>query len=154
MSRFVNNLTGDTTGNVSNGRVTVKGNRNNHQYQNSPVQDQTDTTVASLMEAESNRYQVTATTSGVSAGIDLPGDTDYILRFVCDSGFVVDVQEGYAPSGDYDDLYYDATTQATIDSSTGPQSLRVTGGHGYRMDVTTYNADITMTAYKVYDNAQ
>jgi hypothetical protein len=86
---------------------------------------------------------VVATATGVSAAESLPSG-EYVLQFSSAGAFALDIQVGDGTT--FSDLYYDATTQATIDSSTGPQCVSVPGGMSYRMDVTTYNSAITMTA--------
>jgi hypothetical protein len=87
-----------------------------------------------------------ATATGASSSISLPPG-DFVLRFSSGGAFVLDVQEG--DGSDFADLYYDATTKVTIDSSTGPRSVQVPGGMSYRMDVGTYNSAITMTARRI-----
>jgi len=57
---------------------------------------------------------------------------------------VLDIQESDDGSS-FKDGYTAPTTKATIASSTGPQSVRVSGGMCYRMNVTTYNNPITMS---------
>ena len=87
--------------------------------------------------------QAIATATGASDAISLPAG-EFVLQFTSAGAFVLDVQVGDGTN--YSDLYYDATTKVTIDSSTGPQSVAVVGGMVYRMDVGTYNSAITMTA--------
>jgi hypothetical protein len=83
-----------------------------------------------------------ATATGASPVITL-ATGEYILQFSSAGAFVLDVQVGDGTT--FADLYYDATTKVTIDSSTGPQHVIVPGGMSYRMDVGTYNSPITMT---------
>lgn len=89
---------------------------------------------------------VIATATGNSTSIDLPNEP-HVLRFTSGGAFVLDLQEGDGSS--FGNAYYDATTKVTIDSSAGPQSVRVPGGLSYRMNVTTYNSAITMKAIPV-----
>jgi hypothetical protein len=87
-----------------------------------------------------------ATETGASPVITLPGG-EFVLRFTSADAFVLDVQEGDGTS--FADMFYDATTKVTIDSSSGPRSVKVPGRQSYRMDVGTYNSAITMTAYRI-----
>lgn len=66
----------------------------------------------------------------------------YTLQAKSDGAFVLDIQMG--DGTDFDDMYYDATTKVTLDS-TGNTSVSVPGGRCYRMDVDTYNNPITLT---------
>jgi hypothetical protein len=82
-----------------------------------------------------------ATATGASPVITLiPGE--FILQFSSAGAFVLDVQVGDGTT--FSDLYYDSSTKVTIDSSSGPQHVKVPGGMSYRMDVGTYNSAITM----------
>jgi hypothetical protein len=86
-----------------------------------------------------------ATATGASPVITLPGG-EFVLRFTSAGAFVLDVQEGDGTN--FADMFYDSTTKVTIDSSSGPRSVKVPGGQSYRMDVGTYNSEITMTAHR------
>jgi hypothetical protein len=88
----------------------------------------------------------TATATGVSQSISLPPG-EFVLQFASGGAFALDLQVGDGTT--FADAYYDPTTKATIDSSSGPQSVKVVGGMSYRMDVTTYNSAITMEAHRV-----
>jgi hypothetical protein len=88
----------------------------------------------------------TATATGFSSSISLPPG-EYVLRFASSDPFVLDVQEGDGTS--FADLHYDPTTKVTIDSSTGPQSVKVLGGLSYRMNVDTYTSAITMAVFRI-----
>lgn len=92
--------------------------------------------------------KVTVSSATTSDHIQLPDNGDYILSCRSAGAFVLDIQED-TDGASFKDAYYDATNKATIDSSTGPQSVRVAGGRCYRMDVTTYNSVITMEARRV-----
>lgn len=91
---------------------------------------------------------VTVGSATQSDYLALPPGSEWKLQFTCGAAFVLDVQES-GSSLNFADAYYDATNKVTIDSSTGPQSVVVVGGQNYRMDVSTYNSTITMTAHKV-----
>ena len=90
---------------------------------------------------------VTVSSATQSAGVYLPPKGDFILSFRSAGAFVLDVQESPIDS-DYKDTY-DVSGQVIIDSSSGTQSVRVSGGNWYRMDVGTYNSVITMYAAPV-----
>ena len=71
---------------------------------------------------------------------------EYVLEFASAGAFALDLQS--ASGSAFSDVYSDPTTKVTIDSSTGPLTVVVVGGRNYRMNVTTYNNPITMTASK------
>jgi len=87
---------------------------------------------------------ITVSSATQSDHVQLPPLGDYVLTFRSAGAFVLDIQESDDGSS-FKDAYSDPTTKATIDSSTGPQSVRVAGGMCYRMDVSTYNNPITMS---------
>lgn len=89
-----------------------------------------------------------ATATGASPVMLLPAG-EYILQFTSAGAFVLDVQVGDGAS--FADLFYDSATKVTIDSSAGPQHVRVSGGASYRMDVGTYNNPITMKSMRNAD---
>jgi len=94
---------------------------------------------------------VSVSSATASDYLVLPDNGDYVLSFRSAGAFVLDLQEDDdgSSASNFKDAYYDSTTKATVDSSTGPQSIRVAGGRAYRMDVTTYNSTITMKARRV-----
>jgi hypothetical protein len=94
---------------------------------------------------------VTVSSATQSDHISLGGQGDWLLRCSSAGAFVLDIQEGGTDGASFADVYLNATNKATIDSSTGPQSYRVSGGYCYRMDVTTYNNPITMVATRCED---
>lgn len=93
-----------------------------------------------LATANAESY-VIATGTGQSDYISLRPGTDFVLSFRSAGAFVLDVQVG----GDSADAY-DSSGKIAIDSSSGQQDVRVSGGQKYLMDVGTYNNPITMTA--------
>lgn len=93
-------------------------------------------------------YSVTVSAQTQSDHIALPAGAEYCLTFSSAGAFALDLQRLAGDGSSWDDLHYDATTQVTIDSTTGPQSVVVVAGK-YRMDVTTYNNPITMWAEEV-----
>jgi hypothetical protein len=92
--------------------------------------------------------EVSVSSATTSDHLQLPDNGDYILTFRSGGAFILDLQEDLDATS-FKDAYYDATNKVTIDSSTGPQSVRVAGGRCYRMDVGTYNSVITMKARRV-----
>jgi hypothetical protein len=91
-------------------------------------------------------FAVTVNSATTSDHIKIPSRGDYILKVTSSGAFVVDIQEGGQDGDSFSDVYVDATSKATVDSSSGPQSYRVSGGLCYRMNATTYNNPITMVA--------
>ena len=94
---------------------------------------------------------VSVTSATASDHLLLPDNGDYVLSFRSSGAFVLALQEDDTgtTASNFKNAYYDSTTAVSIDSSTGPQSVRVSGGRAYRMNVTTYNNTITMTARRV-----
>lgn len=90
-------------------------------------------------------YTITATASGASSSISLPEGV-WVLELNSAGAFVTKIQRKNG-SG-WSDIYYDATTVVTIDSSEGPQHVAILGGDLIRLFVTTYNSAITATAKK------
>lgn len=86
---------------------------------------------------------VVATGTGASDHISLRPGVDFVLSFRSSGAFVLDVQVG--DGTDFRDAH-DSSGKQSVDSSTGEQDVVVAGGQKYRMDVDTYNSDITMTA--------
>lgn len=72
------------------------------------------------------------------------GPGEWALDFACSGAFVLDVQRGTGGTN-FRDVYTLEGTKVTMDS-TGVSSCVVVGGGDYRMDVSTYNNPITMTA--------
>lgn len=94
---------------------------------------------------------VTRDATGASDHIYLAAGSEYSVYAYSDGAFVCDLQT----SGDvnsqasFRDIYVDASTKATIDSSTGPQDYRLPGGITVRMNVTTHNDPITLQAVQL-----
>jgi len=70
-----------------------------------------------------------------------PNGGRYTLQATSAGAFALDIQVGDGTS--FSDLYYDATTKVTLDS-TAVTGVSVPGGKCYRMDVDTYNNPITL----------
>lgn len=91
---------------------------------------------------------VTVSSATTSDHVQLPQGGDYVLALSSAGNFAVDIQEGGNDGLSFADMYYDETNKVTLGHA-GPRSVRVPGGQCYRMNATTYNNPITMTATRV-----
>jgi hypothetical protein len=89
-------------------------------------------------------YSVTVSSATQSDHLSLPPG-EWVLDFASAGAFVLDVQRGLSGAS-FRDVFMSATDKAVMDSVNGPSHLVVVGAGDYRMDVTTYNNPITMTA--------
>lgn len=93
-------------------------------------------------------YSVTVSAQTQSDHIALPAGHEYCLTFSSAGAFALDLQRLASDGSSWDDVHDASSTQVTIDSTTGRQSIVVSAGK-YRMDVNTYNNPITMWAEQV-----
>jgi hypothetical protein len=87
---------------------------------------------------------VTTVSSATQSDHIILGPGEWALDFASAGAFILDIQRGLNGSS-FRDLYTMEGTKVTMDS-TGLSHCVVVGGGDYRMDVTTYNNPITMTA--------
>lgn len=92
--------------------------------------------------ATSPHGYVVATGTGESESMSLRPGVDFVLSFSSSGAFVLDLQIG----PEWADAYDTSGNKVAIDSASGEQQVRVSGGQQYRMSVDTFNNDITMIA--------
>lgn len=89
------------------------------------------------------------TGTGQSESIPLPAG-EYVLHFESEAAFALELLSGRLGSTVKKSYYGEGTTQVLIDSSTGPQSVRVPGGVSYAFNTTSGGTEpVTMYATSV-----
>lgn len=91
--------------------------------------------------------QITATATGASAVITFPAGLKWMLSLRSSGAYGADLQVGNdGDANSFKDFYTEEGTKVAFVNS-GRQDFVVPGGRSYRLNVTTYNSEITITAF-------
>lgn len=100
------------------------------------------------LSATNDQLRVSVTSATQSNHIKLPPG-EYCLECTSAGAFALDIQVAADPAQTFRDLY-DTNGKVTFDTTAAAKMhVIVAGGLCYRMDVDTYNSEITLAAYSV-----
>ena len=97
-----------------------------------------------MAQSTNTQNTVTVGSATTSDWLSLNDGSAWAIEVTSAGAFVADIQASVGT--DFADVYLDASTKATISSTSGPRILIVAGGLNYRINVTTFNSTVTMKA--------